>query len=90
MQKKWSEKTTGWITKEQERFEQYLKDNGFEITGYRYYKAFNEYRIEKDGCEIEYRVHNGAVRFKYLIMAFEDYWNTSAKNHKKEASNGKV
>ena len=70
------------VSKYQKKFEQYLTDNGFEITGYRYYKHFNEYQIEKDGCVIEYRVHCGEINFKYFIKAFEDYWQTSGKYHK--------
>ena len=77
--KKWSAKQDYELTKGQAKFEQYLNDNGYQITGYRYYNSFNEYRIEKDGIVGEYRFFNGNIDYKYFILAFEDWWNLRAK-----------
>ena len=79
MQKKWTTKQDYELTKGQEKFEKYLEENGFTITGYRYYNSFNEYRIEKDGIVGEYRFYNGNIDYKYFIQAFQDWWELRTK-----------
>ena len=69
------------ITPLQKKFENYLQENGFTILGYSYCNSYNGYLIEKDDCEIEYRIYNGKGIWKYTLKAFLQYWDTCAKYH---------
>ena len=89
-------KVSGWkdslhddATTLQKKFDKYLKDTGYQVKGYKYYRSFTEYLIEKDNCEIQYRVYNNSTSYKLLIQSFEDYWETCSGSHKK-LGEGKV
>jgi hypothetical protein len=75
------EKKNNTSTPIQKKFEKYLEDNGFEITGYSYCYSYNGYRIRKDNREIEYKIFNGDGSWKWTRIAFEDYWNTCSEDH---------
>lgn len=78
---KYTDKKLYEPTSLQKKFEKYLEENGFEVTGYAYCASYNGYRIRKDGCEIEYRIYNGKCVWKYTLKAFLQYWDTCTKYH---------
>ena len=82
MKRKWTTEKRWESSRAQKYFENYLEENGYEITGYQEYTYFNKYRIRKDNMEVEYQIYTDAVAGKITIQCFEDYWNTCAKYHK--------
>lgn len=76
--KAWSSTRQWDASRTEERFEELLKENGFNITGIRCYISKTEYKIEKDGTEIKFAVYNSdnsRKRGDLCYGVFLDWYN---------------
>lgn len=56
-------------------FQTLLKDNGYTVTAYKECWGKTDYRITKDGIELEYSVPSEAKDLKSLWTMFEKYFD---------------
>lgn len=74
----WSETRKYDATKLEEKFEKKLAENGYTIIAYKECWSKTDYRIAKDGIEIEYSVYKDSDNSRKVNMIysfFEDYYN---------------
>ena len=81
MRGKWLTERKWECTKAQQGFEDLLKENGYKILGYREYCSKTEYKVEKNGIEIEYAVFSDLKHSdtKHAFKCFVDYYNLKAE-----------
>lgn len=77
--KKWSTTRKWEIRKEEQKFIDLLKQNGYEIEGVKEYVSKTIYLIFKEGIDIEY-VFNSCFVGQTAFIVFEIYYNTK-KNY---------
>ena len=80
MAKKWAKERNCDATKTEIRFENLLKENEFEIIGYKENSVSVDYLIEKDGVQCEYKVHsadNSIKRGDACYKSFLDLYNAT-------------
>lgn len=73
------------MSKVEEKFEELLKENGFNVLGVKEFNAKTDYLIEKDGVECTYAIHhidNKLSRGKQCFKAFIDYHNINVEYNK--------
>ena len=75
MKRQWEKEYKWELTKVESAFDKKLKENGFNILGVRMYISKTEYKIEKDGVEVEFAIlreaKNIGLTWKVFVECYE-------------------
>ena len=85
MKKKWHTERKWEVSRPEIRFEELLKENGFNVIGIKEFVSKTDYLIEKDGIEVVYVIHhvdNKSSRGNLCFNIFVDHYNLKAKYEK--------
>ena len=88
MKKNWQKERKWEMNKVEIRFEELLKENGFNIIGIKEYTSKTDYLIEKNGIECPFDIHhvdNKPSRGNQCFKTFVEYYNIKAEYERLKA-----
>ena len=68
MKRAWTKERRWEASKVEIAFEKLCQENGYNITGYQEYNSKTQFKIEKDGIEIEYCIYHIADNGRSKLM----------------------
>lgn len=80
MKRTWTKERRWECSPVEKKFEQLCQEYGYTITGYQEYNSKTQFKIEKDGIEIEYCIyHESGINAKLVFNNMERFYEVKVQ-----------